>query len=814
MARPRPSGGEEKAGGDHKHSSHQEKPQSDLSPVRTGITILCLVIAGVIGFKGYLETRVNTKFDAEKMVEKTGLEVPEMYWGSYRPGLYFGMKTRDPYSLVSGLMWYFPKLVEPGNAKIRHWCEQSDNLKNYTWTEHDGRNFGIQEIYDGPYHIQTSFVKRLGGNHGGDWTANVKVNSNQKSVANDEVSLIFYAAIEEKSNGMIEPSFNDRYGILGITGNTQGLGKFRFTVHNQTNEILHDSFLSTVSPGIHLLKETVINYMHGSVDKVTKKRKFFLPGEILQMANGERAQPNFVALHVTGKMPFEVAFVFESDSFVDRPNTLKGHIYEEELRKHSKAFHQRFEKTFHLEEKNYRKAEIDFAKAALSNLIGGIGYFYGASRVQSSHTKSTVPYWKAPLYTAVPSRSFFPRGFLWDEGFHGLLISAWDLDIELDIINHWFDLMNIEGWIPREQILGQEALSKVPEEFVTQHNTNANPPVFFLTLKFILRNFESRLKKESKLTPLNRLYPRLQAWFDWFNYTQVGDIPGSYRWQGRDAATLRELNPKTLTSGLDDYPRASHPTSAERHIDLRCWIAVSAAALSDISYVLNKNGKKYENTFLYLTDPKILNKLHWSEKTQRYADYGLHTDSAVLKRPAPTKRQPGQPAQNQEKIRVILKDPKLRFIDSTFGYVSLFPFLTEILEPNSHQLGQILNDLKNPDYLWTDYGLRSLSKTSPLYMQYNTEHDPPYWRGPIWMNMNYLVVKALNHYANTAGPYKEKARETYIELRKNLIDNVFKEYKRTGYIWEQYNDVTGEGQGSRPFTGWSSLVVLLMAEIY
>lgn len=56
------------------------------------------------------------------------------------------------------------------------------------------------------------------------------------------------------------------------------------------------------------------------------------------------------------------------------------------------------------------------AKAGLSNLLGGIAYFHGTSEVQLKDRVARS--WPAPLLTAVPSRSFFPRGFLWDEGFH------------------------------------------------------------------------------------------------------------------------------------------------------------------------------------------------------------------------------------------------------------------------------------------------------------------------------------------------------------------------------------------------------------
>lgn len=82
--------------------------------------------------------------------------------------------------------------------------------------------------------------------------------------------------------------------------------------------------------------------------------------------------------------------------------------------------------------------------------------------------------------------------------------------ISQDVVAHWLDLINMEGWIPREQILGDESRSKVPkvrdgwhkrrqsdlvgfvlQEFIVQHNENANPPTFFLTLETLIQRMET-----------------------------------------------------------------------------------------------------------------------------------------------------------------------------------------------------------------------------------------------------------------------------------------------------------------------------------
>ena len=384
------------------------------------------------------------------------------------------------------------------------------------------------------------------------------------------------------------------------------------------------------------------------------------------------------------------------------------------------------------------------------------------------------------------------------------MISRFDRQLSETIIESWFSLLNVQGWIPREVILGPEAEARVPAEFIVQSNLNANPPTFFLTLASFLNEINSTIEPKD-FEFLQNLFPKLQLWYDWFNRTQTGDRVGLYRWRGRDHRVRTELNPKTLTSGLDDYPRASTPTPDERHVDLLCWMTLATKQMRRIAQLVAPESKsRYEAFERFLEENDFLNKFHWSDQHQMYCDWGSHSSNVQLVRPA----------NGGTKVRKQLSPSTYRCVDDAFGYVSLFPFLLRLLSPSDFRLAIVLDKLSNTSELWTDFGLRSLSRQSRYYDVYNTEHDAPYWRAPIWINVNYLALGALKHYSEQPGPVQQQSRATYFRLKGLLIENIFKEFKRTGYVWEQYDDKSGSGKGSHPFTGWSALVVLIMADLY
>ncbi|KAK0416022.1 hypothetical protein QR680_012253 [Steinernema hermaphroditum] len=792
------------------------KPAEKEPPSVLGTTMLkgmiaftILVALSAVGFNfAYnkyvlLPARISTKSDLPKVTNES--EIDPLQWGTYRSNLYFGLRTRHPKSPLFGFMWYQqpPKGAQQIRMpEIRHWCDQGHQLNGYGWDAHDGRTFGKQTINDGlGINLQTDWI-----NHEHTWTARIRSSDVPvQGFESGEYAFVLYFALQEEDS-LLKPLYDPETGnIAGFNGHSSLLGDFEldFTAKSKKGaDFSHLLFRDIPFTDVGKWREIIESSL--TLEQEHDRLKIKLVG-VHEGRPDDGEKPNFIAIQLI--MPADA--VIDIHFNVGKTRALRGELSENELEQRAKRFADKFEAAFGLNTKGYPEFYQRMGEAALSNMLGSIGYFHGSNSVQSVYSHRPQSYGPHTLFSGVPSRPFFPRGFLWDEGFHNLLIRKFDQQLSFEIISSWLDTMNIEGWIPREMILGSEAEQRVPEEFKVQRDSVANPPMFF----YLINNFldDTEFVKENE-DSIKRLYPRLKVWYHWLKTTQSGKEPGVFRWRGRNATTQMELNPKTLPSGLDDFPRASHPNDNERHLDLRCWMTFASQVLARLAELSGDSAflPKITAEAADLADLKNLDKLHWATAVNRYTDYGNHSTKVKLVWHQVDPRNP----QIREKRRKTVNPPKEQFVEDTNGYNALFPVMLRMLPADSAKLKLILEGMREEKEMWSPFGLRSVAKSSPYYLADNTEHDRPYWRGAVWINMNYMVLAALKHYATESGPNQELAHQIYAELRGNVVANIARQYKRTGYLWEHYDDVDGHGKGSHPFTGWTALVLAIMAERY
>ncbi|KAG1883181.1 glycoside hydrolase [Suillus subluteus] len=773
-----------------------------------------------------------------------------LLWGAYRPNLYFGLRPRLPQSLMTGLVWFGTQNYQ-SIAKARHACDQGDGLDSYTWTHFDPRQGGVQILQDSQNNVEitTELLKVPGGSHGGGWVARIKgtpINPMYPS----RISTIFYLGLEGLGglDMVTDESENGIDGPVEFSGTTPDLGDFTIRIVDAPDneavttgphsEVFEERLGKTHLAGLRLppgqlwtakdyIIQSIVDRASPIVEKYRAAEQAPDPSFILQLPDDILTASNLFAVQKSFEGEFQFDVFFESASanqMFDASTIDKG------IAAIVASFDSRFEETFPVPS-SYAANDVtrlkSFSKAITSNLFGGIGYFYGTSIVdkgfayewdqddeiddeddEQNGARLTEP---RALLTATPSRSFFPRGFYWDEGFHLLHIGAWDPELSLEILKDWIKLIDDNGWVAREQILGEEARSRVPAQFQTQVPTFANPPTLTMAVTAIIKQFNAAhdgpsaadlgmdydmggqmpltgnpestaaLDRAAVQSILRDMYKPLKRHYEWFRRTQRGQIKQygrrarsraeGYRWRGRSEAHV-------LTSGMDDYPRGP-PHAGELHLDLISWMGFFTRTMKDFAQFIDEEEDAASFAEIELAIINNIDDLHWDEENEMYCDVGIDSD-----------------------------DESTHICHA--GYVSLFPFMLSLLPPDSPHLGPILDMLRDPEQLWSEYGIRSLSKSHAEFGQ-----GENYWKGPIWVQINYMVLGALhNTYAREEGPFQERAREIYEELRRNVVNNVFKEYQRTGYVWEQYDALTGEGRRSHPFTGWTSLITLILAEKY
>ena len=102
--------------------------------------------------------------------------------------------------------------------------------------------------------------------------------------------------------------------------------------------------------------------------------------------------------------------------------------------------------------------------------------------------------------------------------------------------------------------------------------------------------------------------------------------------------------------------------------------------------------------------------------------------------------------------------------------------------------------LLNPEEFWGEFVLPSISRNDPQYPRQR------YWKGAIWPPLNFLTYLSLRNYG-------------FLEARRALAEKSLQmflsEWRRKGYVSENYSSITGTGDDERlssdSFHSWGAL---------
>jgi putative isomerase len=243
---------------------------------------------------------------------------------------------------------------------------------------------------------------------------------------------------------------------------------------------------------------------------------------------------------------------------------------------------------------------------------------------------------------------------------------------------------------------------------------------------------------------LQEVYVPLVRWNAWWFSMNDDDVDG-----------LAQYN-HPYSSGLDDSPLWDYGMPVESP-DLNTYLCVQMGSLAEIAEALGMDAEGAMWRRRAAAIVKRMVEAFWDEEA---GIFRAHT----------------------------MQDCQPISVETPFN---LYPLWTGQL-PDDIRL-RLLEHLTDPERFWGEYVLPTVARNDPHY-------DPQtMWRGPVWVNINYFFIEAL-----------EQIEEH--ELARKLRDKTLELVMAHPGIYEYYNAETGEPPETAARTfGWTAAVFVDLA---
>lgn len=367
------------------------------------------------------------------------------------------------------------------------------------------------------------------------------------------------------------------------------------------------------------------------------------------------------------------------------------------------------------------------------------------------------------IYEPRHGRVISTVGRLWNREYGGVALFGWDN----------FFLAYLTALLDRDLALAnvvEHLRGATPEGFLPNDNRGngskswdrSQPPVGGLTVREVYRLFPERWFLEAVFDPLvewNRWWPRKRLNEGLLSYGSH-EAPNPF-----DEPAVRSATTAGYESGMDDSPMYEDvPFNPEKNtlelqdVGLTSLYIADCLALAELARLLGRHAEAEELSARARRFSAALEDL-WDEESGYYLNY--RTDLNRLSgRRSPT---------------------------------LFYPLIAGV--PGPGRTDRLVREhLLNPAEFWGEYVLPSTTRDDPSFPRQR------YWRGAIWPPLNFLVYLGLRN---------ADAHDVAADLAERSLRMFVDEWRRKGYVSENYSSITGAGDDQRlssdPFHAWGGL---------